>query len=100
MATYNHPYISSSGMADVELLYCYLCRDGFVKLDVAIYIVALVYALCMPVILQILVCELCLPVASSTHTYIFFISARNLFNMAKVTTLQLSEETTIQCYSG
>ena len=70
------------------------------KLNVSIYVVVLVYGLCQPIILQILVCELCLPVASSTHPYIFLISAKNIFNMAKVTTLQLSEETTIQCYSS
>ena len=29
--SHNHPYISSSGMADDTLFYCYLCRDGCVK---------------------------------------------------------------------
>ena len=33
MATFHTtvPYISSSGMADDTLFYCYLCRDGCVK---------------------------------------------------------------------
>ena len=29
--SHNHPYISSSGMADAMIFYCYLCRDGCVK---------------------------------------------------------------------
>ena len=76
--SHNHPYISSSGMADDTLFYCYLCRDGCVKRSH--YVAVLVYALYQPVTLPFLVCELCLPVASSTHPYIFLISARNLFH--------------------
>ena len=56
--SHNHPYISSSGMADATLFYCYLCRDGCVKC-IAIYVAVLVYTFCQPVILSFLVCELC-----------------------------------------
>ena len=59
-------------------------------MDEAIYIVVLVYALCQPVVLPFPVCELCLPVVSSTHLYIFLISARNLFKVLVCVLFQLA----------